>query len=214
MYLIVGLGNPGAKYFSTRHNIGFVVIDKLAELFKIESFTLDNNYLYAEALYKEKQVVLMKPLTYMNGSGKAVKEFYDKYEVELKNTLIIYDDINLDFGVLRLRPSGSDGGQNGIKSVVYELETDEIPRLRVGIKNDTEIERLIDDKGFDLADYVLSSFADEELKDFDKVVEASKDAVLSFIEFGIHETMNKHNKRVTGTDSSSTKPDILGENNN
>jgi peptidyl-tRNA hydrolase, PTH1 family len=200
--LIVGLGNPGSKYFGTKHNIGFIIIDKLAEFFKIKSFTLENNYLYAEALYKEKQVVLMKPLTYMNGSGRAVKEFYDKYEVELKNTLIIYDDINLDFGVLRLRPSGSDGGQNGIKSVIYELETEEIPRLRIGIRNEAEIERLLTLDRFDLADYVLSDFKEAELKDIDKIIEASKNAALSFIEFGIQETMNNYNKKV------------LGENNN
>jgi PTH1 family peptidyl-tRNA hydrolase len=91
-HCIVGLGNPGSKYFSTRHNIGFIIIDVLAGFFKIESFTLENNYLYAETLYKDKQVVLMKPLTYMNASGRAVKEFYGKYEASHENTLIIYDD--------------------------------------------------------------------------------------------------------------------------
>jgi PTH1 family peptidyl-tRNA hydrolase len=217
--LIVGLGNPGSKYFSTRHNIGFIIVDVLAEFFKIESFTLENNYLYAETQYKDKQVVLMKPLTYMNASGSAVKEFYGKYEASHANTLIIYDDINLDFGVLRLRPSGSDGGQNGIKSVIYELETEDIPRLRIGIRNEAEIERSMAKEEFNLAQYVLSNFAEEELKNFDKVIEASRDAVLSVIEHGIKHSMNKHNKRVleadsSAADSSSGKQDLLGENNN
>lgn len=219
MYLIVGLGNPGSKYFSTRHNIGFIVIDKLAEFLNIETFTLEGNYLYAEALYNEKQVVLFKPLTYMNASGNAVKEFYDKYEVQLDNTLIIYDDINLDFGVMRLRPSGSDGGQNGIKSVIYELETDEIPRLRVGIGNKPEIESLKAGGKFNLADYVLSEFTEDEFKHLDTVVEASRDAVLSVVDFGLKESMNRFNKNFLtpaadqeNKDNSGTPS--IGENNN
>ena len=125
MYLIVGLGNPGARYHNTRHNAGFLVIDKLAEFFKIESFELEDNYLYTVIDIKPDtqdeqsgsespetlQVVLMKPLTYMNLSGEAVKNFYDKYEIDKENILIVYDDINLELGSLRMRPSGSDGGQ-------------------------------------------------------------------------------------------------------
>ena len=207
MYLITGLGNPGSRYTNTRHNIGFVIIDRLAEFFKINSFILENNYLYAEASYKNNQVVLMKPLTYMNASGKAVKSFYDKYELKTENTLIIYDDINLDFGVLRMRPSGSDGGQNGIKSVIYEMETDEIPRLRIGIGNNNEFEKTKAEDEYVLADFVLSEFTIDEAKSVGKVTEAARDAVLTFIEHGIKETMNKHNKRVIDIS------DFSGENN-
>ena len=202
MYLIVGLGNPGLKYFNTRHNIGFTVIDKIAEFFKITHYTEESDYLYAVSQFRDKQVVLMKPLTYMNASGRAVKEFFDKYEVSLENILIIYDDVNLDFGVLRMRPSGSDGGQNGIKSIIYEMQTEEIARLRIGIRNFEEMEKLKTDDDFDLADYVLSEFTDDEIKISGSVIEASKDAALSFVEHGIKETMNRHNK------------DVLGENNN
>lgn len=196
MYLIVGLGNPGLKYFNTRHNVGFTVIDKVAEFFKITNYTEESDYLYAVSQFRDKQVVLMKPLTYMNASGRAVREFFDKYEVSLGNILVIYDDVNLDFGVLRMRPLGSDGGQNGIKSIIYEMQTEEIARLRIGIRN----KDIIDD--YELVDYVLSKFTDDEIKDSDKVIKAAKDAVLGFIDDGIKETMNKYNRN------------FLGENNN
>jgi PTH1 family peptidyl-tRNA hydrolase len=173
-----------------------MVIDKLAELFKTETFEFEDQYLYAVSEYKEKQVVLLKPLTYMNASGKAIKEFYDKYEVSAENILIVYDDVNIDFGVLRLRPEGSDGGQNGIKSIIYEMETDAIPRLRVGIRNEEEFERNRELSEYSLADFVLSEFTDKENKDVDRVVTAAKDAVLSFIETGTPETMNLYNRNV------------------
>ena len=201
MYLIVGLGNPGAKYHNTRHNAGFFVIDKLAEFFKIESFEFENNYLYAVTDHKDadgitKQVVLMKPLTYMNLSGKAVKEFYEKYEISKENILIIYDDVNIDLGVLRMRPNGSDGGQNGIKSVMYEMETDEIPRLRFGIRQGEEFETLRAKEGFSLADYVLSEFEEKELEALERSVDEAKNAVISFLTLGIKDTMNLFNRNI------------------
>lgn len=212
MYLIVGLGNPGAKYHNTRHNAGFFVIDKLAEFFKIESFEFENNYLYAVTDHKDsqgnaKQVVLMKPLTYMNLSGKAVKEFYEKYEISKENILIIYDDVNIDLGVLRMRPNGSDGGQNGIKSVMYEMETDEIPRLRFGIKGGEEFEKQRSDEGFSLADYVLSAFEEAEYEILERSVETARNAVLSFINSGIEDTMNRFN----GSTPEVKKPDAKSE---
>lgn len=196
VYLICGLGNPGARYHNTRHNAGFMVIDKLAEFFKIESFEIEDNYLYAVTDHNEKQVVLMKPLTYMNLSGRAVKAFYEKYELELNNILVVYDDVNIDLGVLRLRPGGSDGGQNGIKSVMYELGTDEVPRLRVGIRSGENYEKLRAEENFSLADYVLSGFDEDEYEALDSVVDAAKDAVLGFINKGLAETMNFYNRNI------------------
>lgn len=196
VYCIVGLGNPGSKYHGTRHNAGFVVLDKLAEFFKIKEFEFEDNYLYAVTDYKDKQIALMKPLTFMNLSGKAVKAFYDKYEIPAGNILIIYDDVNLDFGVLRIRGEGSDGGQNGIKSVIYEMETESIPRLRIGIRSVEDFEKLQNEEGFSLADYVLSGFSEKELELLDKVAEIAKDAVLSFIDDGLEETMNRFNRNV------------------
>ncbi len=201
MYLIVGLGNPGSRYHNTRHNAGFLVIDKLAEFFKVETFEFEDNYLYAVTDYKaadqiDKQVVLMKPLTYMNLSGKAVREFYERYEISKENILIVYDDVNLDLGVLRLRPNGSDGGQNGIKSVMYEMESDEISRLRFGIRQGEDFEKLRSEEGFSLADYVLSGFDEKEFAALEKTVEIAKDAVLSYINIGINETMNLFNRNI------------------
>jgi PTH1 family peptidyl-tRNA hydrolase len=201
LYLIVGLGNPGARYHNTRHNAGFFVIDKLAEFFKIESFEFEDNYLYAVIDYEAadnivKQIVLMKPLTYMNQSGKAVKEFYNKYEISRENILIVYDDVNLDLGVLRVRPNGSDGGQNGIKSIIFEMETDEIPRLRFGVREGEDFEKLRAEEGFSLADYVLSPFVENDPEALEKTVDRAKDAVLSFINAGINETMNLYNRNV------------------
>jgi PTH1 family peptidyl-tRNA hydrolase len=194
VYCIAGLGNPGARYHETRHNIGFRVIDMLAEFFKIESFEFEDNYLYAVSDYKEKQVVLLKPLTYMNSSGRAVRDFYEKYEVSADKMLIVYDDVNIDFGTLRIRPSGTDGGQNGIKSVIYEMQSEEIPRLRIGIKNEAEFEKIRNDESKGLADFVLSGFAENEYEVLDKVLEFAKDAVISFIDEGIKETMNRFNR--------------------
>lgn len=206
MYLIVGLGNPGARYHNTRHNAGFLVIDKLAEFFKIETFKFENNFLYAVTDYNDKQdnkiqVVLMKPLTYMNLSGEAVKYFYDKYEIEKENILIIYDDVNIDLGTLRLRPSGSDGGQNGIKSIIYHMETDEIPRLRFGIKCGEEFEVLRAKEDFSLAEYVLQPFEENELELFKRSIERAKDAVISFINNGIKESMNLYNGIIPGSEN-------------
>ena len=196
MYLIVGLGNPGARYHNTRHNAGFLVIDKLAEFFKIETFDLEDNYLYAVTDHSGKQVVLMKPLTYMNLSGTAVKAFYEKYELEPGNILVVYDDVNLDLGVLRLRPNGSDGGQNGIKSVMQEMGTEDIARLRVGIRKGEDFEKLRSEEGFSLADYVLSEFEENELEVLEKAVDTAKDAAISFINNGIKETMNLYNRNI------------------
>jgi PTH1 family peptidyl-tRNA hydrolase len=204
MYLIAGLGNPGLKYFNSRHNIGFIVIDKLAGFFKMDKFISEQHFLAGKAEYKDNIVILMKPLTYMNLSGIAIKEFSDKFEIPVENILVIYDDVNLDFGTIRMRPSGSDGGQNGIKSVIYEMQREDIPRLRVGINNQTEMEK-VRAEGGSLADYVLSDFTEEEKKVLDKVTDAARDAALGFIDPGINETMNIHNRNVLDSNT--------GENN-
>jgi len=197
MYLITGLGNPGLRYFRTRHNIGFMVIDKLAEFLGVKSFDSNELYLSAPAQYKEHEITLLKPVTYMNLSGRAVKEFSDIYGISNENTLIIFDDVNLDFGTLRLRPSGSDGGHNGMKSVIYEIISEDIPRLRIGIKSQTELGEVTSDEGRrDLVDFVLEDFTKEEQQHLPKIIECARDAVLSYIEHGIMETMNNFNRNV------------------
>ena len=196
MNLIVGLGNPGNRYKNTRHNIGFLVIDKLAEFFKINSFRSEDDYLLADTEYKSHTVALLKPQTYMNLSGTAVKEFYERYEVEAEDMLIVYDDVNLDFGTLRMRPSGSDGGQKGIQSVIYHMETEFIPRLRIGIRNDEELEKFKYDEKYDLAEFVLSGFTPGEMEKIEKITDASVNAVISLIENGLKNTMNNFNKNI------------------
>ncbi len=195
MYLIAGLGNPGTKYHNTRHNIGFMVIDKLADFFKTPLNAKEELFMAGLAEYNDEKVVLLKPMTYMNLSGRAVKDFSERFEVPKEKILVVYDDVNLEFGTLRTRPSGSDGGQNGIKSVIFEFESEEIPRLRIGIKTETELEKVkTEDGSYDLAEYVLDEFSAGETKDLDKIVTAAKDAVLSFVKDGIGETMNNFNK--------------------
>lgn len=194
MYLIAGLGNPGTRYYKTRHNIGFLVIDMLSRFLKVKSFKTENNYTAASVRYNKNTVVLLKPLTFMNRSGIALREFTDKFDVYAENVLIICDDVNLDFGTLRLRPSGSDGGQKGMHSIIYELGTEDIPRLRIGVRNSTEIEKFRALGRNYLADYVLSEFTHGEKEKLDVVLEAAMNAVLSFVDNGIKETMNKFNK--------------------
>lgn len=196
MKLIVGLGNPGNRYKNTRHNIGFLIIDKLAEFFKINSFRPEDDYLLADTEYKSHTVALLKPQTFMNLSGTAVKEFYERYEVEAEDMLIVYDDVNLDFGTLRMRPSGSDGGQKGIQSVIYHMETEFIPRLRIGIRNDEELEKFKYEDKYDLAEFVLSGFTPGETEKLEKITDASVNAVISLIENGLKDTMNNFNKNI------------------
>jgi PTH1 family peptidyl-tRNA hydrolase len=202
-YCIIGLGNPGSKYFNTRHNIGFQVIDKLAEFFKIPGFEFEENYIAAPAGYKDKKLMLVKPVTFMNLSGEAVKLIADTYGLEAGRFLIIYDDANIPYGTLRLRPSGSDGGQNGIASVIYNMQTEDIPRLRVGIGNEEELE-----KSSSLADFVLSDFTVSEAENLDEIVNKAKEAVLSYIDEGISAAMNKFNADFLGDNKPSN-----GENN-
>lgn len=199
-FCIVGLGNPGLKYFNTRHNIGFHVIDKLAEFFNTARFVTGQNYQAALVQFKEKSIVLMKPLTYMNSSGKAVKLFADEHEIPVEKFLIIFDDVNINFGTLRLRTGGSDGGHNGMSSVIYEMMSEEIMRLRIGIKNDEEIAKLKSDDGVELADFVLSEFTIEEAKNLDKVITEARDAVLMCINDGAAAAMNKFNRNVLQID--------------
>jgi PTH1 family peptidyl-tRNA hydrolase len=206
--LIVGLGNPGRRYFYTRHNAGFMVIDRLAEFFKIKSFKTDTNYQAAAVNYNNRHIVLMNPLTYMNLSGLALKEYTGRYSIPFGDMLIVYDDVNLDFGTLRIRPSGSDGGQKGMHSIIYELQDENIPRLRIGIRNPAELEKFSLGGKHNLTDYVLSEFTPAEIRELGKILDAARDAVLSFIDEDIKTTMNKFNRNFISEDNMKTdKPE-------
>jgi PTH1 family peptidyl-tRNA hydrolase len=183
-FLIVGLGNIGAEYEDTRHNIGFKVLDFLAEQ---ESFTFESAKLGAVGTFKHKgrSLICLKPSTYMNLSGKAVKYWMDKESIPMENLLVITDDINLPFGTLRLKGKGSDGGHNGLKDIQNVLQTTTYNRFRFGVGSDFG-------KGQQV-DYVLGKWDNDQQKSMPERLEKSADLVRSFVFAGAKNTMNQFN---------------------
>lgn len=173
MRAVIGLGNPGKKYESTRHNIGFIILDEIAYKHKLTFKPSKNDYLYSEGSILSSDFFLVKPTTYMNLSGIAIVDFLSKYLIPLNDILVIVDDVNLELGKIRLRQSGSDGGHNGLKSIIYHLQDDKFPRLRFGVGNKFE-------KG-ELADYVLDRFSQEELISIKESVNYTVELVEQFI---------------------------------
>ena len=188
MYIIVGLGNPTKEYNNTRHNIGFDVIDKLADMYSISVLEKKHKALVGKGIINGQKVILAKPQTYMNLSGESVRELVDYYKIDEETELIIiYDDISLDVGQLRIRKKGSAGGHNGIKSIIQHLGRDVFPRIKMGVGEKP--------KGYDLADYVLGHFKKEERIIMDEsIVTASKAIELMVID-EIGEAMNLYNKK-------------------
>lgn len=187
MKLIVGLGNPGSRYERTRHNAGFMVIDKLTNALGINMRPGKGEYSIGDGNHAGERVWLMKPTTYMNNSGIAVRDVVQFHKLDLQEIMIICDDAALPVGKIRIRKSGSDGGQNGLKSVIFHMNSDQFPRLRIGISNDMMAK-------MDLADFVLSRFDTTELGILTETIERSKEAVLEFIETGdIDHCMNRFN---------------------
>lgn len=191
MYLIAGLGNPSKNYEGTRHNIGFTMIDAIGEKFGIDVTTKKHKALLGRGIIDGMRVILAKPQTYMNLSGESIREIADFYKIEPENIIIIYDDISLDVGRLRIRKKGSAGGHNGIKNIIAHLGTQEFPRIKVGIGNKPE--------GWDLADYVLSKYSKAEQE---ALKEASDDvigAVRLMIMDDIDAAMNRYNAKKRDT---------------
>lgn len=185
MYLIVGLGNPEADYANTRHNMGFNVINKLARQYNIEINKKKFNSEYQTAIIEGKKAVLVKPQTYMNNSGEAVSEFVSFYKTELDKMIIIYDDIDIEPGKIRIRKSGSAGSHNGMKSVVSHLNNEKFPRIRVGIGKPQQ--------HIDMIHHVIGAISEEEKNQLDKGAEIAKDALIELIKNGIDSAMNKFN---------------------
>jgi PTH1 family peptidyl-tRNA hydrolase len=186
-YLITGLGNIGAEYHETRHNIGFMVLDALA---KASNIVFDVNKRYgaiANLTLKGRQIVLLKPSTYMNDSGKAVRYYLQKENIPVENLLVIVDDLALPFGEMRLKAEGSDGGHNGLKSINALIETQRYARLRFGIGSDFQRGRQID--------YVLSPFDEQDREQMPERLEMAGEIVKSFCLAGIDVTMNQYNHR-------------------
>lgn len=186
MYLIVGLGNPGREYEKTRHNVGFDTIDELVEEYRIEQSGVKFKAMYGKGMIGGEKVILVKPLTFMNLSGEAVRALVDYFKIDVKEQLVIvYDDIDLEPGNVRIRAKGSAGGHNGMKNIVKMLGTQEFTRVRIGVGAKP--------KDWDLADYVLSRFSKEDRQLVDGAIEHSCKAVRCIIEEGVDAAMNKFN---------------------
>ena len=185
MYLIVGLGNPEADYSGTRHNMGFDTLNKISKKYNIEINKKNYKGLYGTGIIEGEKVILLKPQTFMNLSGESVRECLDYYKIDLDKLIIIYDDIDIEKGIVKLRKQGGPGTHNGMKSVVDNLKTEEFSRVRIGIG-------MPEDKS-DLIDYVIGYVPDEEKEILDKGCENAKDAVIEIIKSGIDIAMNKYN---------------------
>lgn len=189
MHIIVGLGNPTKEYQNTRHNIGFDVIDNIAETFSISVLEKKHKALVGKGIINGEKVILAKPQTYMNLSGESVRELVDYYKIEEETELIvIYDDISLDVGQLRIRKKGSAGGHNGIKSIINHLGHDVFPRIKMGVGEKP--------KEYDLADYVLGHFSKEERKIMNDSAGQAVKAIELMVQDEIGEAMNLYNKKV------------------
>lgn len=187
MFVVVGLGNPGRAYENTRHNVGFDTIDILASRNNIKINKIKFKAVYGEGYIGNEKVMLVKPQTYMNNSGITVKDIYEYYKVPIENIIVIVDDIDIDFASIRIKRKGSAGTHNGLKSIIYLLEDDNFPRVKIGIGKRPE--------NMDLADFVLSRFSKEEREVIERSLISAAESVETIIKEGIDIAMNKFNTR-------------------
>lgn len=184
--LVVGLGNPGDQYQKTKHNIGFWILDKLADEFSLKFKLGKGEYMYS----KHNNVTFLKPLTFMNNSGIAVKDYLNYFNASIDDMLIIYDDNDLEIGDYKFKTQGSSAGQKGIDSIIYHLKTDSFKRLKVGIGNKSS--------KIPLKSYVLSPFTESESLVIDETINICCEAIKYLIDHNINDTMNKFNKKNKG----------------
>ena len=184
MKLIVGLGNPEKDYSQTRHNMGFNVLNLLAKEYDIDISRNKFEAEFGSGIIENEKVILIKPQTFMNSSGRSVIEFVKFYKISLENLIVVYDDIDIDVSDIRIRKTGSPGSHNGMKSIVNILADDRFPRVRVGIGSPT------DD---DLVNYVIGAIPEEEIPKLNKGIEKAKDAIVEILKNGINSAMNKFN---------------------
>ncbi|MGN8632076.1 aminoacyl-tRNA hydrolase [Blautia sp. HCP3S3_G3] len=189
MYLIVGLGNPGRQYDGTRHNMGFDTLDYLIEKHQIPQGGVKFNAMYGKGIIGGEKVILMKPLSFMNLSGGPVREMVNYFKIDPETEMIvIYDDIDLEPGQLRIRKQGSAGGHNGIKDIIRQLGTQKFLRVKVGVGAKP--------KGWDLADHVLGRFSDSDRRLVDEAIGKAGDAVELMLSRGVDAAMNEYNRKV------------------
>ena len=186
MKLVVGLGNKGREYENTRHNMGFMLVDRYLQYKNItDKFKEKFNAMYIETTINNEKVIFIKPMTYMNNSGIAVRAFVDFYKLNSEDILVISDDLDLDLGKFRLRRNGSSGGHNGLKSIISHLGTDNFKRLRIGISNDKD----------DVINYVLSKFSKKELNEIDIMFDTLVDVLDDYFVMDFTSLMSKYNRK-------------------
>jgi len=190
MHIIVGLGNPGKRYENTRHNAGFITIDRIAEKYGIHVNKIKHKALVGEGIISGQKVLLVKPQTYMNLSGESIREIISYYKIEMENLVVIYDDIDIPLGQLRIRKQGSAGTHNGMKSIIYQIQSDAFPRIRIGIGND---------RRGGLIGHVIGGFKKEEKKEIEDAVERAANATVAILEQGIEKTMSEYNVKLKPT---------------
>lgn len=186
MYIIAGLGNPGKQYENTRHNMGFITIDYLAGKNDIKVNKIKHKALVGEGRISGQKVLLVKPQTYMNLSGESIRQVMDYYKEDMEKLIVIYDDIDIELGTVRIRKKGSAGSHNGMKSIIYDLKSDQFPRIRIGIGND---------KKTDLRSFVTGGFRKEEVKPLEDAVTRAALSAECIVEKGIEKAMNEYNIR-------------------
>jgi len=191
MWLVAGLGNPGDEYADTPHNLGFMVVDVLAARLNVRVTRPDSMALTGPGQMAGKAVLLAKPQTYMNLSGTSLKPLIAKHEILPENLILVYDDLDLPWGVIRVRPKGSPGSHNGVKSVTASLGTQEFPRVRIGIHPGHPLSSGVD--------YVLSHFSRQQKKDLDELLGRTADAVSLIIAEGVEKAMAAFNRRAPGS---------------
>ncbi len=184
MKLIVGLGNPGNEYDNTRHNVGFMVIDKYAKQYNITDFKTKFNGLYAKVYRNGEYFILLKPLSFMNLSGTVVKKYADFYKIKPADIFVIHDDLDLPVGKIKIKSKGSSGGHNGIKNIIMNLNTEEFPHFKIGIDKDSKIL---------FKDYVIGKFKKNELEKINKILDYSSNIIDDYIDYDIERVMSKYN---------------------
>ena len=187
-FLIVGLGNPGREYRDNRHNVGFMLIDRIAVRLNARGMKVQSKAIVMDAKYEERKLILAKPQTFMNLSGQSVQGLAHFYKVPFTNLIILSDDLDIPFGTIRIRASGGPGGQRGLSSILEQLGTKDIPRLRIGIGRPPG--------RMDPADYVLQNFPRDEVKLLSEVLDHGADAVFAFVTHGLNKAMNDFNGSV------------------
>jgi len=184
-YLLIGLGNPGREYRDTRHNVGFMLIDRLIVRLNAQGMKVQSKAIITTAAYEGRKLILAKPQTYMNLSGQSAQGLLNFYKVPMENMLVAHDDLDIPFGTIRIRPKGGPGGQGGMASTIQQLGTKDFPRLRIGIGRPPG--------RMDPSDFVLQNFSREEMKILSEIIDHAADAALTFVVDGLNQAMNKYN---------------------